>query len=722
MTTPNSQYIPAFTIQEIILDKDDGEPLANGVVKFFRDTQRTVPKPVYQLTGNALNYGFQSLGVEIQLGIDGSFTDSNGNPVVPYFYPFDSEGDDERYYVVVESSNGVTQFTREAVPAAAGQGPLPPELRTNTENELINPQFVDVLFNNNKTKTISVSGANNVVDIAPGWAILSSGSGDIELEQITNIPQGAATSPSYALRINADSSIGSDITLRQRLTETPKLLSDQYASGTVTASSNEDTTLTMRYEFSDASATDHEIFASAITGDGSFQTVSGVTEIGGTLSTDDAPDGYIDIKLIIPTNRDVTITSVQVVGVNNQEQIPYDQQTVDRQRTLLSNYYRDSMWILPKTDLLAGWTFGQNPWQFSSTSIQDVSTVGYLGPDQTFFVQKQYVQTAQQNNIRRARASAAEHHGLEITANTNDNQFALIQYIDPKTIMPYWDSPMSVKVNARLFSPSHDSTVTLKCWLIVKSGLPSSSAQNYPISNWSGDEPSFDNDFTVIKPQLDPEYTLQKSYADTYGDNYFPSYEFNNFQLPSASSNNETLAIVVFTTSDMNPNATADRIVFDKINLVPNEFAIDAYPITFDEMVGRCQYYWEQSYPFGSPGGTTTTDNILEAYQPATLTEVRAATVRQDYQVRKRTNNPNVTIYNPSTGSSNNFRWIHEIATGQRDAGNATFSNFFNLNTHERNFVCFAKGSQNYNNVTSQGSDPTGVIELHYTIDARIGV
>ena len=41
-------YIPLFTIEEVILDKDTGLPLSGGVVKFFRDSQRATPKDVFE--------------------------------------------------------------------------------------------------------------------------------------------------------------------------------------------------------------------------------------------------------------------------------------------------------------------------------------------------------------------------------------------------------------------------------------------------------------------------------------------------------------------------------------------------------------------------------------------------------------------------------------------------------------------------------------------------
>lgn len=46
------KYIPLTSIWQLFTDKDTGEFLRNGYVKFWVDTARTVGKPVFQLTGD----------------------------------------------------------------------------------------------------------------------------------------------------------------------------------------------------------------------------------------------------------------------------------------------------------------------------------------------------------------------------------------------------------------------------------------------------------------------------------------------------------------------------------------------------------------------------------------------------------------------------------------------------------------------------------------------
>ena len=41
----DSHYIPAFSIEDVLLDKDTGAPLTGGLVYFEQDNQRGVLKP-----------------------------------------------------------------------------------------------------------------------------------------------------------------------------------------------------------------------------------------------------------------------------------------------------------------------------------------------------------------------------------------------------------------------------------------------------------------------------------------------------------------------------------------------------------------------------------------------------------------------------------------------------------------------------------------------------
>ena len=86
-------YIPAFSIEDVLLDKDTGAPLSGGLVYFEQDNQRGVLKPVYQITGSSPNYTYVQLPNPMTLSSIGTFQDALDNPVIPYFFPFDENLD-----------------------------------------------------------------------------------------------------------------------------------------------------------------------------------------------------------------------------------------------------------------------------------------------------------------------------------------------------------------------------------------------------------------------------------------------------------------------------------------------------------------------------------------------------------------------------------------------------------------------------------------------------
>ncbi|WP_115266143.1 hypothetical protein [Fluoribacter gormanii] len=139
----DQHYIPAFSIEEIILDKNTGAPLDGGKVYFMQDKQRNIPKPVYQITGAYPNYTYVPLTDNpLILSSIGTFQDALGNPIVPYFFPYDGNFDPEYYFVKVTSSGDVDQFTREAVPYLTTQEDQ--EISSLIVNEISNPQSCTV--------------------------------------------------------------------------------------------------------------------------------------------------------------------------------------------------------------------------------------------------------------------------------------------------------------------------------------------------------------------------------------------------------------------------------------------------------------------------------------------------------------------------------------------------------------------------------------------------
>lgn len=114
-------YIPIDLGEMVFLDKDSGAPLSGGLVYFNRDSQPATPKAVYQITGSSPDYTYTELPDNpLVLSSIGTFQDSLGNPIIPYYYPWILNEDNvlvqDLYQVVVENSGGVNQFTRPAMP------------------------------------------------------------------------------------------------------------------------------------------------------------------------------------------------------------------------------------------------------------------------------------------------------------------------------------------------------------------------------------------------------------------------------------------------------------------------------------------------------------------------------------------------------------------------------------------------------------------------------
>ncbi len=87
----DSHYIPAFSIEDVLLDKDTGSPLSGGLVYFYRNSQPGTLKSVYQLSGTTPDYTYTPLTNPVVLSSIGTFADSLDNPVIPYFYPYDDD-------------------------------------------------------------------------------------------------------------------------------------------------------------------------------------------------------------------------------------------------------------------------------------------------------------------------------------------------------------------------------------------------------------------------------------------------------------------------------------------------------------------------------------------------------------------------------------------------------------------------------------------------------
>lgn len=466
-----------------------------------------------------------------------------------------------------------------------------------SDNMITNPQFADINF----VSPFTYTGTTTSIDVAPGWRLDLVGTGTVVLTQ--DIFAGISNTtgnPNYALNIQA-SGTWSTVQLVERFSNNGAIFSAGAIAVAFTArATGVDQTVSVQY-FPSNGTSQPDIFSDQVT-------VGGYNAYGNAInlpvSTNNNTDGsaYVDIIFNLPAVCNIAFTNIQIVGqtspITTGTIAPlFQQETYERTVDHEFHVYKNSLLNQPKENLLVGWTFALNPWQFRSITNSNVATNEYTA-DQTIVVQQNYVNSAVGNNISVGRGPAANNYAYTVTAITATNKFAIIQYIDSSTIIPYWGQVLSAMVNARdIITAPHTVHPKFKMRLIARNTSIPVISQNEPILSWlPNGEPVFAAGWIVIPPMLplnDPEYTLSGSNQN---------FVFNKFQLPAATSDTMYLGVVIYTTTSMDQTAVADVILFNRVSLVPNDFAIDASTETFDESLRKCQAYYEKSYdPFTLP-------------------------------------------------------------------------------------------------------------------------
>lgn len=582
------------------------------------------------------------------------------------------------------------------------------------DNQITNGQFSFLDLNN--SATITTAGTHT---IAPGWDLILVGLGSTTITQlILSGSQGQPNNPPFAIRFA--NSGWTSATLRQRLNHNGAL----WAGGAISMSfaaraQGSPQALTMSYV---PSAGTGFVNLSATLGTTDFVTYSSTVNLPASNNTDLSTVAHIDVIITLPPNGTVDITNIQLVGQSEPFDssvvppiAPYQQESQERQIDHTFHVYKNDLIQNPRQSLLTGWNFPLNPFQFTTTTVTTAATQTSYIADQTILHQEAASQ------VQTGKNSVGERQNLVVkgVVAAPTTRFALIQYIDPATIRPYWSYILSVLAKARI-QTSHGTLVPLKCRLIYRAGLPSAISATEPISSWVGTDPTFAGGWTAIAPNNDPAYTLTSSYQ---------SLAFNHFQLPTATNVNMTLGVVLYTTANLNVTGTTDAIYFDKVGLTPTLYAADALPETFDESLRRCQFYYEKSYDVGDLPGTATTNGLQ--FKVAQLNTNIGIVANQiiyrrsfeiDYQTVKRAA-PAIEFYN-AAGTSNRLTLEILSASGASiQAVDTQITPTFYSSNVSPAIALFAPSD-----VTALGvPEPYGEMYegrtlFHYTADSRLGV
>lgn len=525
------------------------------------------------------------------------------------------------------------------------------------ENMITNPQFADIFF----ASPLTITTAGSYL-IAPGWTLVVTGSGSTTLTQGT-VPASddQVTNPSFYLQLA--NSGWTTVQLIQTFVNNSSIFNNgaigvafsAFATGT-------NVSLNVAYMPNSGNPTDFSTFTVA---PGNFVEFNSAINVVPTANSNVGNAASTSLIFNMSGNSNLSISNILFVGQSSQLTSGFDaaingpfyaEQTYERMVDHEFHVYRNAVVSEPKNSLLTGWNFALNPWQFTTKTVTNVSANQYTA-DQTIVIQQAYVATATGNNVAVGQASAANNLGLQVTAVTANNQFALLQYIAPQTIAQAWGKIVSAMAKLSLNTTHGTNNVQFKMRLIWNASLPGTISQTNPIAAWTanGDPTTYASGWTAIAPANDPVYTLTTTPT---------SFPFNKFQLPASSSSTMTLGILIYTLGGLNQAATSDFIVFNDISLVENDFAISTQPQTADEVLRQCQYYYEKSYDSAIPG-TAEVTSFLTFPQALSGTIMFPASFTVFFKNTK-CETPTVKVYAPGGGSLNNVDAV--------SLGSSTFS------------------------------------------------
>lgn len=470
----DEKFFISAPLDQYFVDKDTGLPLCNGTLTFYRDTARTTPKLVYQLTGTAPDYTYTALTNPIVLSSVGTLQDAGNDNIALYFYPYEGTPDQDSsvldlYYIVCKNEDGVEQWTREGWPNLNADND-PTKDAFPVQNQLANPQFSRVFLNgpDGTETTYTVNAATTRFNLAPDWDIevYSAAAGSVTVKRTAIAGSSSViTSPPYVLDVNVAS--GTTVKLIQRLKVNSGAwasTSDQsiYLASTLVGQNEGSGTASVNMYYKESTGGVPLQILSAGLETGSYQFKSGISTIAGSTSpvptstnTDTGTDGYVEIYVEIPGNTHVSISSLQVVPTLNSkggDLIQYDTKSSNREQALMGDYFIPNLEAKQAASLLTGWDFPLNPAQFGEAQTLG-ATSAYIW-DQTIGERTAGAVTVSRN---------ATSGGINFSNAVAGEAFYIMQYLTGAQAKKILSNKLSV--NAVAYKGTVGSDVTMRVYM-----------------------------------------------------------------------------------------------------------------------------------------------------------------------------------------------------------------------------------------------------------------
>ena len=716
---PSDLYISFEGIQTYFVNKDDGAPLSGGYVKFWSDPSRTVTKDVFQQVRQPDNsFLFVNIGSTVTLTAVGTFgSPSDGSDIQVYAFPYEGTeevpGAIQLYYVSVYSSDNILQFTRDAVPSNVADSQSIDEFE-GSDNQIENPQFVVTFLPGSNTAVLSLTGTDTVTSIAPNWDLITTGTDTVTVTQEAIAASDVPTNPPFAINIQGSAGVTS-MKLRQRFTNSPRLMGRGYISATMIAKSFDPGAVLLTMDYVASSGYTANLINASTNALSTYTVLKNdlSTETAST-STDSGSAGYVDIVITIPTNTYVGISSVQIVSVENENSsTPFLQESSLRQVDHLFNYYNLPLQFKPGASLLSGWDFGLNPAQLGTTFTITASAA---------YTWDQTICARANNNNTVARNGATG--GFQVTTGGINDAFYMMQYLSGEQARKILGSPLSVNVNAWKTAAGGEATVRVYLFRgTAAASIPTLSASIGTLAA-TGVFTLVQAGWTEIPRPTSAKLTdTVKTITDNAGINSGCDYGFNGWQVtsPSEIADTDKFACVV---TFAHPSA-ATVFTIQSISVCNGSIPTRPAAKTYVETLSDCQYYYEKSYAPGINPGTIISGGCLQGIQAVSTPAVTSSLIPQafgwQFKQPARVTNPTILLYSPETGAVNNVRGDILNFTPAGDTGDLAITNWNQLQLSATGVSYEPANATGRLPIT--GSTTTNAwIYWHYTKDARLGV
>lgn len=257
------------------------------------------------------------------------------------------------------------------VPGTDGSTPVD-EVAFSTDNQITNPQFALINF---VSPTLSLSSiSTQVIQVAPGWFLNLTGSGNVILTQVPiNSTIVDPSNASWALQIQLTGS-WTKAYLSQRFIQNGVLWANTFVSSSIMAMADLTSISPQQISTSlvDSQGNVTPLLAStSLTG--TFNNYPDVVQLGNSIDTQLPPAAYIEYQLTLPNTCNLTISSIQLISSDTEVEFPYEQTTINRQ---IDHTYNTAYPIVPIGTVIDFYGFG-TPAHYLPCNNAAVSRITY---------------------------------------------------------------------------------------------------------------------------------------------------------------------------------------------------------------------------------------------------------------------------------------------------------------------------------------------------------